>query len=133
MKKILFLLCIFLILPFVSSYSQQLYSEECSYETPYKIYPISGKSMQPLIYAGDEVVDVPVSLSNLEVGSIIIFQIPKKRLIHRIISITSDGRYITKGDNNLIWDFRFFPFIPLKTNFSQVYGKVVCIRGFKYR
>ncbi len=85
-------------------------------------------SMKPHINPGDLVVTKPVSLSELHVGDVILYEIhignSTYRITHRIVAIKTDwnGRYyfVTKGDNRKYTDpWRVYP--------EQVIGKVILV------
>jgi signal peptidase len=64
---------------------------------------VDSTSMLPTLEPGDLVVVQPVSVSNIRVGDIIIYDPPCSAtgftVIHRVVQIQSNG-LITKGDNN---------------------------------
>lgn len=62
---------------------------------------VTGNSMSPTFHSGDTV--MLARHSNYEVGQIIAYrsqQLGGTVVIHRIIDLAPDGRYVTKGDNN---------------------------------
>lgn len=64
---------------------------------------LGGRSMLPFLKAGDMATVVPVDASVLEVGDIVMFQVPAKMIAHRIIRIQkNEAAYtiITKGDSS---------------------------------
>jgi signal peptidase len=65
---------------------------------------VSGTSMLPTFEEGDLVVVVNVPSSSIHVGDVIVYNPPcsavGESVIHRVVSVTSDGGFITKGDNN---------------------------------
>ena len=64
---------------------------------------MTGDSMFPELKPWDMVYSIKTD--DIEVGDIIIFENSKgAKVIHRVIKI-KDGRYITKGDNNLWSDW----------------------------
>ena len=63
---------------------------------------VSGPSMQPTYHTGDLVLARPAR--NYRIGQVVIYAIPDKqytsyRVVHRIVNRTTDGRYVTQGDN----------------------------------
>ncbi|MEM1545661.1 MAG: signal peptidase I [Candidatus Methanomethylicia archaeon] len=66
---------------------------------------VSSSSMEPSLKKGDYVICIGVKAENIEVGDIIIFNLPyKSNIIHRVVNKTKDSngnwRFLTKGDNN---------------------------------
>jgi signal peptidase len=62
---------------------------------------VTGNSMLPTFHSGDTV--MLARRSEYEVGQIIAYrsqQLGGTVVIHRIIDLAADGRYVTKGDNN---------------------------------
>ena len=86
---------------------------------------VEGRSMEPLLQTGDIVIVHRVSISDLKLNDIVVYEKNDGSLIiHRIISIRNSSNYIiiiTKGDNNM------FPDPPITAN--QVIGKVLSIGG----
>lgn len=68
---------------------------------------VDGTSMLPTLEGGDLVVIQRVSLSNVQVGNIIVYNnlcsTGGESVVHRVVNITSTG-LITKGDNNPVTD-----------------------------
>ena len=74
-------------------------------------------SMKPTFYRGDLLVVKRVDVQDLEVGDIIVFEVPNSEvpIVHRIIEIVekdSKKYFITKGDNNRAMDFYWRPEHP---------------------
>lgn len=64
---------------------------------------MAGDSMLPELKPWDMVYSIKTD--NIQVGDVIIFENSKgDKIIHRVIKI-KDGRYTTKGDNNLWYDW----------------------------
>ncbi|MCD6428184.1 MAG: signal peptidase I [Desulfurococcales archaeon] len=86
---------------------------------------VEGRSMEPLLQTGDIVIVHRVSVSDLKLNDIVVYEKNDGSLvIHRIICIRNSSNYviiITKGDNNM------FPDPPITAN--QVIGKVLGIDG----
>lgn len=66
---------------------------------------VPSHSMEPLIQQGDVVLLGPVSAEGVEVGDIIMYELPnRQRVLHRVHEITTDENgariFIFKGDNN---------------------------------
>ena len=61
---------------------------------------ITSDSMAPSIRAGDVVLAQPTSGDDLEVGSVITFDVGDGLVTHRIDVVNPDGTYLTKGDAN---------------------------------
>jgi signal peptidase I len=73
------------------------------------LYAVESGSMEPTLYRGDLVIVRAVDPETLEVGDIIIFEVPSYDvpIVHRIIEIEQDNgelNFTTKGDNNPIAD-----------------------------
>jgi signal peptidase I len=80
-------------------------------------------SMDPVLDVESTAIEItPKSADELYVGDIVSYQSGSNTIIHRIISVGSDGEWyaITKGDNNAVSD-------PEKVRFEQVKGVVVGI------
>ena len=64
---------------------------------------VTGISMLPTLEEGDLVVVQPISMAQVSVGDIIVYDPPcsaiGEAIIHRVVNIASDG-FITRGDNN---------------------------------
>lgn len=56
-------------------------------------------SMEPTIHTGSLAL-INERDRDIEVGDVIAFQVEDMFITHRVIEITDDGYYITKGDNN---------------------------------
>ena len=69
---------------------------------------VSGTSMLPTLEDGDLVVLVPATPSSVHLGDIIVYGPPCSvsgfAIIHRAVTIFSNGSIITKGDNNFATD-----------------------------
>jgi signal peptidase I len=67
----------------------------------------SGTSMRPTLHEGDCVTYQPTSISQVNIGDIVVYGTPCYSqdgvVIHRVVNITSQG-LVTKGDNNPIAD-----------------------------
>jgi len=66
---------------------------------------VSSDSMEPNLKRGDYVICIGVRAEDIEVGDIIIFDLPhKSNIVHRVINKMKDSdgswRFLTKGDNN---------------------------------
>jgi signal peptidase len=73
--------------------------------------------MEPT-YKQDDLIIVKEK-STYEVGEAITFETPTKEIFtHRIVDITNENEYITKGDNNEAED-------PVPVERDKVYGKVI--------
>jgi len=76
-------------------------------------------SMRPSLPDGAWLIYLKPKKQDIKVGDIIsVEREGKKNLLHRVVEITKDGRYITKGDNNKRRDKEIW-------NFSQIKGKVI--------
>jgi signal peptidase len=77
---------------------------------PYRTYTIEGRSMQPTLALGTEIVLLPARADQLRVGDIVTFRRPgatDEVVTHRIVAIeNSRGRrsFVTKGDANTLPD-----------------------------
>lgn len=85
-------------------------------------YAYSG-SMTPTIAKYDLFFINPFS-TNPSIGDIIVFRSGDKWVVHRVVSITSEG-YITKGDNNVATDQQSKGIPPVKR--EQIAGKVITV------
>jgi len=67
----------------------------------YRLYLLTGESMESVIHP-DDVVIISPQTEGLEPGMIISFPSPDgpNFILHRIVAITEEGCYLTKGDNN---------------------------------
>lgn len=74
-------------------------------------------SMEPVIDTGS-IVMVNSRDKDVEVGDIILYRIENTNVVHRIIRVTDEDTYITKGDNNESEDFS-----PVSA--VQIYGKAM--------
>lgn len=70
---------------------------------------VSG-SMEPQLYRGDTIIVHNTTWSDIRVGEIVVFELPKRNvpIVHRVQSITKSASgkllYVTKGDNNPVDD-----------------------------
>lgn len=74
---------------------------------------VSG-SMEPEIMTGS-ICFIDLNDKDAERGDIAAYELNETTVIHRIVGITADGNYITKGDNNDVND-------PEPVNTSQIVG-----------
>jgi len=84
----------------------------------YNIYFVRSESMVPTINLGDLVITGPVGgplTPLIKPGTIITYNSGKGEVTHRVLSITPDWHYITKGDNSEDPD-------PTPVSMSQVKG-----------
>ncbi len=94
---------------------------------PISLWYVYSESMEPTIMTNDGF--ILVSSKTYKVGDIITFKprvLEQPFVTHRIIDITKDGKFITKGDNNVMTDQQGGE--PLIQQ-SQVIGKVLNIWG----
>ena len=87
----------------------------------YRILHVVTGSMEPTISVDDYIVVQDVNPADLEKDDIIAFytedqEIKGKMVIHRIVDIQADGRFVMKGDANPVAD-------PLTVRGDQVVGK----------
>jgi len=65
---------------------------------------VSGKSMEPTYHTDDIV--ITRKHEHPAVGDVIVYRVPEgepgagRQVIHRIVEVTADGRFVTQGDNN---------------------------------
>jgi len=81
-------------------------------------------SMEPKFYKGDML--LVYGIQQAEVGDVVIYQNPKTHLpvVHRVIEVDGEGRYITKGDKNTANDIDLgITNGPVSNN--QLHGKVL--------
>ncbi len=80
-----------------------------------------GQSMAPFINPGDKIyIHKYPEKDKMSLGDIIVFIQDRKLVNHRIIS-KKNGRFITKGDNNISPDKPIAP--------DKIFGKVLLIKG----
>lgn len=95
--------------------------------TDMPIVAVESNSMIPTFYRGDILILQGVPSSQLAVGDIIVFSPPNQGIpvVHRIITLNSDGTFQTKGDANQgqLW-------YEKSIKASQVHGKQVMIIPF---
>ncbi|KAK2952913.1 putative signal peptidase I [Blattamonas nauphoetae] len=78
-------------------------------KTYYPISVVVSGSMEPVMYRGDFVLASGRKAPNYEKGDIVMWRINKSPIIvHRIIEVTEDGHYLTKGDNNALDDIGLY-------------------------
>ncbi len=70
----------------------------------YRLFAIVSDSMEPTIPKGSMIVDTkPTDANEITVGSVITFKVSGENgetlITHRVVEITADGKYITRGDN----------------------------------
>ncbi|MFH1786101.1 MAG: signal peptidase I [archaeon] len=70
-----------------------------AFHTPVPLTAVVSDSMEPNYYKGDMLV---VYGSSYGVGDVVVYENPRTSLpiVHRVVNVTDDGRFITKGDNN---------------------------------
>jgi len=90
----------------------------CSFILGVRFLAITSGSMSPSINIGDIVVSIPVSISNIQPGDIIIFKGPSSLIVHRVLENYNETCYVTKGDANENPD-------PLWACNDNIIGKVV--------
>ncbi len=61
---------------------------------------IPSHSMEPGISAGSIVITKDVSVKDIKVGDVVLYQLNGTNVLHRVVEITRRGMYSTKGDNN---------------------------------
>ena len=81
---------------------------------------ITSGSMTPEINIGDVVVSIPVSVSDVKKGDIIVFKGDSNLVVHRVVGFSRDNCFITRGDANENND-------PLWACGDSVVGKVFLI------
>jgi len=96
-------------------------------ERPFGLWYVYSGSMEPVLKPGDGF--IVVRSDDLQVGDIIVYKPQKlsyEYVTHRIVQITDEGRFITRGDNSPFTDQQGTepPVGP-----SQVNGKVLTFRG----
>jgi len=114
-EKIRLLIFIFIVVAIIS-FNSGVY--------PLKPVVIITGSMEPVIKRGDVVVYEKTSYDQIEIGDIIVYNLDKVKVIHRVIDIQRTNKYgrvlITKGDNNETRDSK-------SVLREQVVGKVVSV------
>ncbi len=93
-------------------------------DTDMPLTAVVSDSMEPVYYKGDML--LVVGTEDIEVSDVIIYQNPTTNLpiVHRVIEITEDGRYITKGDNNALDDVTG-GIVPAPIPHSALHGKSI--------
>ena len=94
-----------------------------AFNTPDPLTAVLSDSMVPVFYKGDML--VVYGAPEYHVGDIVVYENPATRLpiVHRIINITEEGSFITKGDANPVADPGYITPGPIWS--SAVNGKVV--------
>ncbi|MDD3452972.1 MAG: signal peptidase I [Bacilli bacterium] len=91
---------------------------------PVKPVVILTGSMAPAINRGDVVIYSKINYNDIEIGDVIVYNLNKIKVIHRVIDIQTTSKYekilITKGDNNSSRD-------NLSVKQNQVLGKLIGI------
>lgn len=72
---------------------------------------ITSGSMQPKLRPGDVVIAVGNGEAGIKTGTIVVFEDPARSdlVTHRIVGVSDDGSYITKGDANGVNDAQAVP------------------------
>ncbi len=125
--KIIIKCLIFLLTTFLLTLLIFRFIYEDSEKTPISLWYVYSKSMEPTIMTNDGF--ILISSKAYETGDIITFKpkvLEQPFVTHRIVGITMDGEYITKGDNNVMTDQQGGE-PPLQHD--QVVGKALCISG----
>jgi len=65
----------------------------------YKIVAIEGGSMRPTLEVGDAIV-ITRPPEKVEPGMVLVMQVDKQVVTHRVVEVHPDGTFITKGDAN---------------------------------
>jgi signal peptidase len=95
--------------------------------TDMPIVAVESNSMTPTFYRGDILILQGVPSSHLTVGDIIVFSPPNQGVpvVHRIITLNSDGTFQTQGDANQgqLW-------YEKSIKASQIHGKQVMMIPF---
>jgi signal peptidase len=102
-------------------------------DTPKPVMAVVSGSMEPTFHKGDLIVSKGVPPETLEVGDVIVYENPVKRIdvVHRIVAKEQRGYHIyffTKGDNNVTnpqWDQETVPPLAPPIMDEWVRGKVV--------
>jgi len=112
-----------------------------------KLYNVMSGSMEPLYKEGGVVYVKPASASEVELGDIVSYITSSGTNIvttHRVVDITDDGKFITKGDANNVEDAEpviasrivgkavfYLPILGAVSNFIfSIKGACVCIMVF---
>jgi len=86
----------------------------------YGLYVVRSESMARAVNLGDLVVtgpvgDLPGATNKIKIGSVIAYTTDKGTTLHRIVGITNDGLFLTKGDRSEASD-------PVPVELSQIVG-----------
>jgi signal peptidase len=92
----------------------------CSFILGVRFLAITSGSMMPSISIGDVVVSIPVSISDIQPGNIIVFKGASSLIVHRVLQYSHENCYVTKGDANESPD-------PLWACGDNIVGKVVMV------
>ena len=100
-------------------------------DTPKPVMAVVSGSMEPTFHKGDLIVSKGVPPETLEVGDVIVYENPARRIdvVHRIVDKEERGQHIyfyTKGDNNVTnpeWDQKSGLAPPIMDEWVR--GKVV--------
>jgi signal peptidase I len=65
---------------------------------------VGGESMYPFILPGNRITVSKVPFETLEIGNVIVFKRGAGWVAHRIVSVSSEGNFITKGDSCISFD-----------------------------
>lgn len=93
--------------------------------SPLKLYNVHGNSMEPNLSSGDLVISYPSE--DYSETDVIVYDNGQKFVIHRIINVTENDRYITKGDNNNLTDQVMFRMPPVED--EQIEGGILEKKG----
>ena len=95
--------------------------EEHTHILGFYVFDIVSESMEPTFYKDDLVIVQKCKIKELKRGDIITFRQNDRIISHRIFGITKDKeevKFITKGDNNEVYDKDF-------VSMQDIYGKVL--------
>jgi len=80
-------------------------------------YTANTGSMLPVLNYRSNTIGIKPTRDNIHIGDMIVFHYNKKypNMLHRVINITKEGNYITRGDNNLNHDLKQTSFEDIKS------------------
>lgn len=70
-------------------------------------YTVKGKSMEPMLYQNRDIVTICPKNSNSRCNhnDVVLYTRNNKLILHRIIHVLPDGRYIILGDNSQAYEY----------------------------
>ncbi len=85
----------------MSEQSKEAILKEISQNSKALIYT-KGNSMLPMLKEGRDISVLVIPSGNLKVGDVVLYERPKNDnmlVLHRIVKVVSDGKFLIRGDN----------------------------------